>query len=104
MNSSPWAKLTTSIMPKISVRPEAIRARIMPVTMPFNVWMTNSCQGKSENTARIDAAILDSKEFLDDSVANFEIGCRRMVADGALLHDVDALACLKRQGHVLLDQ
>ena len=39
MNSSPWAKFTTSMMPKISVRPEATSARIMPVTMPFTVWM-----------------------------------------------------------------
>ena len=39
MNSSPWAKLTTSMMPKISVRPEAISAKIMPVTMPFTVWI-----------------------------------------------------------------
>ncbi len=46
MNSSPWAKFTTSMMPKISVRPEAISARIMPVTMPFSVWMTNSSNGK----------------------------------------------------------
>jgi hypothetical protein len=29
-------------MPKISVNPEAISARIMPVTMPFNVWISSS--------------------------------------------------------------
>src|SRR5690242_15490847 len=104
MNSSPWAKFTTSMMPKISVSPEAIRARIMPVTMPFSVWMMNSCQGKSENTPRIDAAILDPEKLLDDGVADVEIGRRGMVADRALLHDVDALACLERQRHVLLDQ
>ena len=46
MNNSPWAKFTTSMMPKISVSPEAISARIMPVTMPFSVWMTNSSNGK----------------------------------------------------------
>ena len=46
MNSSPWAKFTTSMMPKISVSPDAISARIMPVTMPFSVWMTNSSNGK----------------------------------------------------------
>ena len=39
MNNSPCAKFTTSMMPKISVRPEATSARIMPVTMPFMVWM-----------------------------------------------------------------
>ncbi len=41
MNSSPWAKLTTSMMPKISVSPEATSARIMPVTMPFTVWISS---------------------------------------------------------------
>ena len=45
MNSSPWAKFTTSMMPKISVRPEATSARIMPVTMPLTVWMTMMSQG-----------------------------------------------------------
>ena len=39
MNSSPWAKLTTSMMPKIKVSPEATSARIMPVTMPLTVWI-----------------------------------------------------------------
>jgi hypothetical protein len=39
MNSSPCAKFTTSMMPKIRVSPEATSARIMPVTMPFTVWM-----------------------------------------------------------------
>ena len=46
MNSSPWAKFTTSMMPKISVRPEATSARIMPVTMPFSVWIRNRSNGK----------------------------------------------------------
>ena len=45
MNSSPWAKFTTSMMPKISVSPEAISARIMPVTMPFTVWMMMRSMG-----------------------------------------------------------
>ena len=47
MNSSPWAKLTTSMMPKISVRPEATSARIMPVTRPFTVWIRMRSQGIS---------------------------------------------------------
>ena len=51
MNSSPWAKFTTSMMPKISVRPEATSARIMPVTMPFTVWMTMMSQGMSASTS-----------------------------------------------------
>jgi hypothetical protein len=39
MNSSPCAKFTTSMMPKMRVSPDATRARIMPVTMPLTVWM-----------------------------------------------------------------
>ena len=45
MKSSPWAKLTTSMMPKISVSPEATSASIMPVTMPLTVWMMMMSQG-----------------------------------------------------------
>ncbi len=47
MNSSPWAKFTTSKMPKISVSPEATSARIMPATMPFTVWMMKRSSGKA---------------------------------------------------------
>jgi hypothetical protein len=47
MNSSPWAKLTTSMMPKISVSPEATKAKIMPVTTPLTVWMMMMSQGMS---------------------------------------------------------
>ena len=47
MNNSPCAKLTTSMMPKISVSPEATSARIMPVTMPFTVWMMIRSTGMS---------------------------------------------------------
>ena len=49
MKSSPWAKFTTSMMPKISVSPEATSARIMPVTMPLTVWMAMMSQGMSAN-------------------------------------------------------
>ena len=45
MNSSPWAKFTTSMMPKISVSPEATSARIMPVTMPLTVWIRSRSKG-----------------------------------------------------------
>ena len=45
MNNSPCAKLTTSMMPKMSVRPEATSARIMPVTTPFTVWMISKSTG-----------------------------------------------------------
>src|ERR1700758_4744948 len=41
MKSSPWAKLTTSIMPKMRVSPEATSARIMPVTTPLIVWISS---------------------------------------------------------------
>src|SRR6186997_1276869 len=102
MNSSPWAKFTTSIMPKISVSPEAISARIMPVTMPLSVWIRNSSHGKSCTKEKTD--ILHPEILLDDGVADLELHRRRVMADCALLHDVDALAGLKRQRHVLLDQ
>jgi hypothetical protein len=36
---SPWAKFTTSMMPKIRVSPDATSARIMPLTRPLTVWM-----------------------------------------------------------------
>ena len=52
MNSSPWAKLTTSMMPKISVRPEATSARIMPVTMPLTVWMRMMIPGNAAHAAQ----------------------------------------------------
>src|SRR6186713_1840000 len=103
MNNSPWAKFTTSMMPKISVRPEAISARIMPVTMPFSVWMTNNSKGKSAKNETI-AAILHPEILLDDVVADLEIGGPRVMADRALLHDVDALTGLQGQRHVLLHQ
>src|SRR5947208_941072 len=103
MNNSPWAKFTTSMMPKISVSPDAISARIMPVTMPFSVWMTNSSIGKSAKNERI-AAILHSEILLDDVVADLEVGRLGVMADRALLHDVDALARFQGQRHVLLDQ
>ncbi len=38
MTRSPWAKFTTSMIPKMSVRPEATRARIIPFTRPVTVW------------------------------------------------------------------
>src|SRR5215469_1423504 len=47
MNSSPCAKLTTSMMPKINVRPDATKAKIMPVTMPLIVWISSWSSGIS---------------------------------------------------------
>src|SRR6188508_602228 len=98
MNNSPWAKFTTSMMPKISVSPEAISARIIPVTTPLSVWIRNSSHGKFCTKEKTD--ILHPEILLDDGVADFELGRGRMMADRALLHDVDALAGLKRQRHV----
>ena len=37
MNRSPCAKLTMSMIPKISVSPEATSARIMPFTRPLTI-------------------------------------------------------------------
>ena len=98
MNSSPWAKLTTSMMPKMSVRPEATSARIMPVTMPLTVWMTMMSQGMLE------PARAHSQVLVDDGVVHLQLRGDCMMAHRALLHEVDALARLQRQRHVLLDQ
>src|SRR5260370_11081029 len=94
MNSSPWAKLTTSMMPKISVSPDATSARIMPLTMPFSVWMT-----KCANEIMSDAEIL-----VDDGVADAQLRGRGVVANDALLDDVDPVAGAEGQRHILLDQ
>ena len=42
MNSSPWAKFTTSMIPKIRVSPDATSAKIMPLTSPFTSWTTSA--------------------------------------------------------------
>src|ERR1051325_3245426 len=100
MNSSPWAKFTTSMMPKISVSPEAISARIMPVTMPLIVWMRIWSNGMSAKKAAM-VSISDSEILLDDGVADPELGRGRLVTDGAFFHQIDALACFQGQRHVL---
>src|SRR6476469_3759984 len=97
MNSSPWAKFTTSMMPKISVRPEATSARIMPVTIPFTVWMTIMSQGMS-------MLPLNSEVLVDNRIVDGEGGGEGLMPHGAFLHEVDALAGGERQRHVLLDQ
>src|SRR5216683_2345481 len=103
MNSSPWAKFTTSMMPKISVSPEAISARIMPVTMPFSVWITIRSKGMAwKNSTTV--SMLHPQILLDDRVLHVELGRRAMVPDDALLHDVDPLAGCERERHVLLHQ
>src|SRR5271169_4667399 len=95
MNSSPCAKFTTSMMPKIKVRPEATSARIMPVTMPFTVWIRICSNAMS---------MLHAQILVDHCVADLQLGCRGVVAHRSLLHQVDSLADLQRERHVLLDQ
>src|SRR5215472_4438234 len=103
MNSSPCAKFTTSMMPKISVSPEAISARIMPVTTPLTVWIRNWSNGKLCRTFN-SIAILDPQELLDDRIVHGQARRGRMMADRALLHEIDPLARFQRQRDVLLDQ
>src|SRR5215469_2227642 len=95
MNSSPCAKFTTSMMPKIRVRPEATNARIMPVTTPFTVWI-RICSNAMP--------MLHAQILVDHCVAYLELGCRSMVSHCSLLHQVDSLANLQRQRHILLYQ
>src|SRR6266550_927565 len=90
MNNSPWAKFTTSMMPKINVNPEAISARIMPVTMPLTVWM------------RICSAMLHAQILVDDRIVHPQLGGCGVVPDDAFLHDVDALAGLEGERDILL--
>src|SRR4029078_3642496 len=102
MNSSPCAKLTTSMMPKINVRPDAISARIMPVTMPLIVWITIWSQGM-ENKIAV-SSISDPQILVNDRVIHFEIAGGGVMAHDAFFHDVDALACLQRERYVLFDE
>src|SRR6202023_3701948 len=101
MNSSPCAKLTTSMMPKISVNPEAISARIMPVTMPFTVWMSSRSSGKLRKKSRT-VTILHTQILVDDGVVRLERRGRRLVPDRALLHEIDALARPGGERNILL--
>src|SRR6185369_13605963 len=98
MNSSPWAKFTTSMLPKISVRPEATSARIMPATMPLTVWMAMMSQGMPASMP------LHSQVLVDDGIVHFELRGDGVVAHRTLLHEIDALAGRQREGHVLLHQ
>src|ERR1700730_9410838 len=103
MNSSPCAKFTTSMMPKINVSPDATSARIMPVTMPLSVWIRICSYGMAWNNPLM-SSILHSQILVDDRVVHRELGRWAMMADGALLHDVHALARFQRERHVLLHQ
>src|SRR5215510_3318716 len=88
---SPWAKLTMSMMPKMSVRPDATIARTMPFTSPWRVWM-------------MIWSISDPQVFVNDALIGAELGGGGVMAHGALLHDVDASGGVERQRDVLLDQ
>src|SRR5437868_8953544 len=95
MKSSPCAKLTTSMMPKIKVRPEATRAKIMPVTMPLTVWISISSMGMPT---------LHSQILMDDGVVDAQLGRYGVVPDDAFLDNVDPLAGFQGQRDILLDQ
>src|SRR5690348_3950502 len=82
------------MMPKISVNPEATSARIMPLTMPLSVWIT-----KCANETMSDAEIL-----VDDSIVDAQLRSRGVVANDALLDDVDPLARAKGQRYILFDE
>src|SRR5262245_46346676 len=96
MNSSPCAKFTTSMMPKIKVRPEATKARIMPVTMPLTVWMMIMSQGIS--------TLLHSQVLVYDGMIDAQLRCCGMVLNRALFHEVDALTRRQGQRYVLLHE
>src|SRR5262249_5528771 len=100
MNSSPWAKLTTSMMPKISVRPDATSARIMPVTRPFTVWIRMISKGM---LAKRSMPASDPQVLMNDGIVHGQLRGGCVVAHGAFLHEVDALAGFQGQRHVLLD-
>src|SRR5436305_15301645 len=79
------------MMPKIKVNPEAISARIIPVTMPLTVWM------------RICSATLHAQILVNDRVVHPQLGGWGVVTDDAFLHDVDALAGFASERDILLD-
>src|SRR2546427_11148573 len=88
---SPWAKLTMSMIPKMSVRPEATIASTIPLTRPWSVWM-------------MIWSMSDPQVLVDDALVGSQLGRRGMVPYGALLHDVDAPGGVERQRDVLLDE
>src|SRR5215813_4760640 len=88
---SPWAKLTTSMMPKMRVSPDATTASTMPLTRPLMVWT-------------MIWSTLDPQVLVDDARIGAQGSGGRVVADVALLHDVNALGRLERERNVLLDE
>src|SRR5271169_5379057 len=95
MNSSPWAKLTTSMMPKIKVRPEATSARIMPVTTPLIVWIKIWSSGISMSHAEI---------LVNHRVAHLQFRGHGVMAHHPLLDEIDPPTRFEGQRHVLLDE
>src|SRR5215469_17273213 len=95
MNSSPCAKLTTSMIPKIKVSPDATRARIMPVTMPLIVWIKICSTGMPT---------LHTQILVNHGIVDTQLGRQGVMADDALLEDIDPLAGLQGQRDVLLDE
>src|SRR4029077_4769079 len=95
MKSSPWAKFTTSMMPKIRVSPEATSARIMPVTTPLTVWIRICSMGMPT---------LHSQIVRNDGGVDPQRGRHGVVSDDALFDDVDPLAGLQGQRNILFHQ
>src|SRR6516164_9745104 len=95
MKSSPWAKLTTSMMPKINVRPDATSARIMPVTTPLIVWIRICSMGMPTSHSQIS---------MDHGVVDAQLGRRCVVSDDTLFDEVDPLACFQSQRHILFHE
>src|SRR5438552_3433994 len=95
MNRSPCAKLTMSMIPKISVSPEATSARIMPFTRPFTICTMTWSTGIIGS---------DSQVLVDDGGVGAQRRRGPVVADGALLHDVHAVRDVERERYVLLHE
>src|SRR5262249_37263035 len=95
MKRSPCAKLTMSMIPKMSVRPDATSARIMPLTRPLTICTKIWSNGIIAS---------DSQVLVDDAVVGTQLRGRRVVSHHALLHDVDAVRDLERERDVLLDE
>src|SRR5438105_7631402 len=96
MNRSPWAKLTMSMIPKMSVSPDATSARIMPFTRPLTICTRTWSMGIM--------CASDSEVLVDDAGIRAQRRGGRMVAHRALLHDVHAVRYSQRERYVLLDE
>src|SRR6516165_3391020 len=95
MKSSPWAKLTTSMMPKINVSPDATSASIMPVTTPLIVWI---------RICSIGMPTLHTQILMDHCVVDAEFGRQCVMSDDAFLDDVNSLGGLQGQRDILFDE